>query len=285
MQSWTKATRRLGKIVVDDMTWRYRRLTWHYRYLPDFLIVGAQKSGTTSLYDYLSQHPQLLPSFEKEVHYFNGGLLPTVDIYKKGTAWYRANFPVKRKADAQAITFEASPLYLFNPLVPKRIFDLLPQVKLIVLLRNPTDRAISHYFHERRLNREPLPIYDAFQAEEERLQETHEQKDYQSEVFKNHSYKSRGLYKVQLERYCKYFNRSQLLIINSEDFFSNPRETLEKVFDFVGVDSTFRNRNYKNRSFSRNKTQVAPEVYQYLDDYFRPHNQELYALLGRDFGW
>src|ERR1041384_7789414 len=139
----------------------YARLTWEQRALPDFIIIGAQKAGTSSLFFYLAQHPQLVGSFIKEVHFFDGGMKPGIDNFAKGEPWYRAHFPLRKDLGPTHKTFEASPCYIFNPLAPIRIHDLLPDVKIVALLRNPVDRAISQYFQERRRNREPLEITEA----------------------------------------------------------------------------------------------------------------------------
>jgi hypothetical protein len=183
--------------------WPYRQATWRRRILPDFIIIGAMKSGTSSLFAYLSQHPQLYPSCKKEVHFFDGGLNPKIDTFEKGQAWYRAHFPLTSKMSIDSKTFEASPLYIFNPLAPKRIFDLVPNVKIIAVLRNPIERAISHYFHEKRKNRESLPIYEALLNEEKRLEPVIKRKDYKNRIFIDYSYKTRGLYKEQLESCVK----------------------------------------------------------------------------------
>jgi len=133
--------------------WQYRQATWRSRVLPDFIIIGAKKSGASSVYFYLSQHPQILASYNKEVHYFDGRLIPGIDNYEKGDRWYCGHFPLLKNISANQKTFEASPLYIFNPISPGRIIDLIPQVKIIALLRNQAERAISHYFHEKRINR------------------------------------------------------------------------------------------------------------------------------------
>ncbi len=263
----------------------YRRVTSRDRALPDFIIVGAQKAGTSSLFHYLCQHPQLVPPFTKEVHFFDGGLHPGVDPFEKGPAWYRAHFPPKGTLGECRQTFEASPLYLFNPLVPERIHDLVPTVKLIALLRNPTERAISHYFHERRAGHETLPVMEALLAEEQRLAPVMASGDYQSDTFMNFSYKQRGLYKEQLERFAAYFPWSQILVLSSEEFFREPGQTLRRVFEFVGIDAEFRVGDLKPRNVGRDKAKVGPEVYSYLDDYFAPHNQALYRLIGQGFDW
>ncbi|MEM9227886.1 MAG: sulfotransferase domain-containing protein, partial [Verrucomicrobiota bacterium] len=158
------------------------------------VIIGAQKSGTTSLYDYLIEHPQLLPASNKEVHFFDGGLTPELDAFTAGEAWYRAHFPLVSSVQAGQHSLEATPLYLFNPLVAARMHELIPEVKLIAILRNPTERAISHFFHEKRYGREPLSIAEAMAAEEERLKPAWENEDFKDEAFIHLSYKSRGHY-------------------------------------------------------------------------------------------
>lgn len=168
--------------------WLYRRASSRYRKLPDFLIIGAQKSGTSSLFHYLGQHPALRPAFRKEVHYFDGGL-------KNGESWYRSHFCLDSPGGHQAVkAFEASPLYLFHPLAARRIHDRIPGMKLVVVLRNPVERAISQYFHSRRHGRESLPLMEALQQEDERLAAAIRNENYEDESFIHHSYKRRGLY-------------------------------------------------------------------------------------------
>jgi hypothetical protein len=263
----------------------YRHATSANRVLPDFLIIGAMKSGTSSLFAYLQQHPQLIPSCKKEVHYFDGGGNPDVDKYAKGEAWYRAHFPLRGKLGSGSITFEATPIYIFNPLVPKRVSELVPDVKIIAVLRNPTERAISHYFHAKRIKKETLPIYEALVQEEKRLQPVIERKDYRNWMMVHYSYKKRGLYEEQLRRYLEYFPRKQMLIVSSEDLFGDLHGTLERIFDFVGADTDFRIDDIRARNIGYNRVECDARVYDYLDNYFLPHNQALYELVGEDFGW
>jgi hypothetical protein len=237
------------------------------------------------MYSYLSQHPQLFASFKKEVHFFDGGLDPSVDNYEKGEPWYCSHFPLQKSLSGNHKTFEASPLYIFNPLSPQRIAHLIPKVKIIALLRNPTERAISHYFHEKRNGREPLALDEALQNEISRLEPSLESKDYKSKVFIHHSYKSRGLYKEQLERYLRYFPRDHVLIINSEKFFAKPEMSLKQVFEFVGVDPEYRVADLTPKNVANNRNDVASSVYDYLDEFFTSHNQELYDMLGENYGW
>ena len=267
------------------MAWSYQQVTFRSQALPDFIIIGAMKSGTSSLFDYLGQHPQLFPSSKKEVHFFDGGLTLDVDDFAKGQAWYRAHFPPKKQMSADSKTFEASPLYMFNPLVPKRVFNLIPKVKIIAILRNPTERAISHYFHEKRKGNEPLSIYEALQEEENRLESVIKVQDYKSKTFRQYSYKSRGLYKQQIEGYLNYFSWQQILILSSEELFSEPDSTLRRVLEFVGADPEFKIKDLEARNVATNRSNVDPKVYDYLNNYFLPHNQALYELIEKSYDW
>jgi hypothetical protein len=285
MYSFKKIVPSWAKIVVHRSILRYHQADWRNRYLPDFIIIGAQKSGTSSLYYYLSQHPHLRPSYKKEVHFFDGGLDPNVDNFNKGQAWYRSHFPLKWNTSNNQKVFEASPLYIFNPLAPQRISELIPEVKLIAILRNPMERAISHYFHEIKRGRESLPVMEALQAEEERLIPVIDKQDYKNDIFIHHSYKSRGLYHEQIKRYLDYFPMSNILVINSETLFTQPDDTLRRIFQFVGIDTAFTVKDLKPRNVGSNKTKIDPGVHEYLEDYFLFHNQKLYELIGKNYGW
>ncbi len=147
----------------------FRATTNPMRLMPDFIIIGAMRGGTTSLYSYLTEHPNIGPAYMKEVHFF--------DVYfHKGLPWYRAQFPstvqkyyTERVQKQNFITGEASPYYLFHPHAPRRIARLLPHVKLIVQLRNPVSRAYSHYYHEVNGGHEKLSFAEAIDREEDRI--------------------------------------------------------------------------------------------------------------------
>lgn len=263
----------------------YRHLTASGRVMPDFIIVGAQKAGTTSLFSYLAQHPQLHPSSKKEVHFFSDGKRAGVDRFGRGERWYRAHFPRRETLRDGDRAFEASPSYLFHPLAPERIHRMVPTARLIVMLRNPVDRAISHYFHQRRKGRETLPILEALQAEEERLAPALAREDYRDPVFRQFSYKSRGVYHEQIRRYLEYFPPEQLLIFDADDLFTCPEATLVRVWDFVGVEEAFEGLDLSPRNVGSNRQRVDEDVRTYLEDWFRPHNRALEELLGRDFDW
>lgn len=254
-----------------------RRATACSRPLPDFIIPGAMKAGTTSLFRYLAQHPRILPSSVKEVHYFDASP-------ERGEAWYRAHFPLARRRPPGSLSGEASPYYLFDPRVAERMAALIPKVKLVVLLRDPTERAISHYLHAVRMGFETLPLFEALQAEEGRMASlpARERDARPTRVW--HSYKSRGHYAEQLARYLEHFPSDQILVLPSEPFFEDPRPTLATVLDFLGLPDHMP-AQLAPLNAGGGERPVEPRVRAYLDAYFAPHNEALRRLLGRDFGW
>ena len=158
-------------------------------------------------------------------------------------------------------------------------------MRIIALLRNPTERAISHYFHETRRGRETAAILEALRDEERKLERVIVRRDYKSPAFRHYSYKLRGLYGNQIERYLRYFPRNRRLILCSEQYFEDPLTSLRRVFEFVEVDSAFIPRDLKPRNVATNRSNVDTDVYEYLNSYFRPHNRALYDLIGESFGW
>jgi hypothetical protein len=248
------------------------------RPFPDGIIIGAQKCGTTSLFYYLIQHPAIVGSQPKEVQFFDRN-------YHRGTSWYKAHFPLQ----PHQIKIEASPEYLFLPHIAKRIRDTVPSVKLIVLLRNPTDRAISSYFHQLRAGKETLPIMEALQKEEERTS-TGDQALKNSDFSPNQeylqfSYKRRGIYLEQLQHYWDQFSKENILILQYEKFAADPISIAQFVFQFLGVDSSYSTIDLKQYNVGINKQEVPGEVYDYLNEYFEPHNRALSAALEMEFDW
>ena len=255
--------------------------------LPDFLIIGAARSGTTSLYQYLTEHPSIIPGVGKEIYFFD-------KKFKKGINWYKSFFPTKlnmsiteNKQKTKCLTGEATPRYLHYPHAPKRVFELLPNIKLIVLLRNPIDRAYSHYQMEVSSGNEKLTFEEAIEKEEERtkdiMKKMQSDKNFYSVDFYRKSYLTRGIYLEQLQRWFKFFPRDKFLILKSEDLYSNPSEIYQESLNFLGLPK------YELTSFKahrmRKYSSISKETREKLTDYFRPHNEQLYQLLGRDFDW
>jgi len=262
----------------------WRLLTGPVRVLPDFIIIGAGKCGTSSLYNYLIQHPNIYPAKIKELNYFG----------RRWTKWYRPNFPtiflkhfVKKFRREPFITGEASPFYLLNPLVPIQVKEKIPNVKIIILLRNPVDRAFSQYSQWQKTKHEPLSFEEAIKSEKIRTKEEWENYiDYNSPGSRNHvrySYLEAGLYYDQIKEWMGVFPKEQFLIIKAEDFFSEPLKILYQVFDFLGVQRHEINVSEKLNVGHYEEMNLTTK--KFLKNFFKSHNEKLYKLLGRDFNW
>jgi hypothetical protein len=268
-----------ARVVLRNGVWAYGRATSALRPLPDFLVLGAQKAGTTALYAYLRRHPQISGPSWKEVSFFDRH-------YARGEAWYRGNFPNLARTRGK-IVGEASPSYLFHPLAPQRARALVPEVRLVALVRNPVDRALSHYHHEVALGREPLSFEQALDAEEERLRGEEERlvtdPHYFSREWWSHTYKARGRYAEQLERWLVVFTREQLLVVPTDDLAAEPERTHVRVLEFLGARPQ-RLESYP-RVYERAYEPMRPETRERLAVEFEAPNLLLYELLGRDLGW
>jgi hypothetical protein len=268
-----------ARAVLRNAVWTYGRATAGARPLPDFLIIGAQKAGTTALYAYLRRHPAITGPSWKEVSYFDRH-------YERGEAWYRGNFPNVVRARGKLVG-EASPSYIFHPLGPERVKALVPEARLVALVRNPVDRALSHYHHEVALGREPLRFEEALDAEEERLRGEEErlaaEPGYFSSAWWSHAYKARGRYAEQLERWLELFPRKQLLILPSEELGTDPEPTHAQVLEFLGA-APHRLDSYP-RVYERQYEAMDAETRERLAAEFEAPNRRLYELLGRDLGW
>jgi hypothetical protein len=270
----------------------YRGVTSSIRLLPDFLIIGTQRGGTTSLFHYLEAHACIKSAVNKDLHFFDRK-------YDKGLGWYRGHFPTRveqwftRRLQGRAfLTVEASPSYLFHPHAAGRVARAVPRVRLIVLLRNPVSRAYSQYHHAVELGHESLSFEEAIQGEEERtagewermLREEH----YYSEAFKHRSYLSKGIYVEQLRTWMALFPREQFLILKSEEFYADPAGSVAQVLAFLGLSPD--ELRLEQRAFKQYNNNIYPSglsasTRERLAAYFEPHNRRLYDLLGADFGW
>jgi hypothetical protein len=258
-----------------------RRVGASSRALPDFLIIGTQRGGTSSLYRYLGAHPDVVPALRKETEYFS-------TEYRRGESWYRAHFP--RRTTRPAVTFEATPAYLLHPLAADRAAALLPGAGVIAMLRDPAARAFSQHRHNCRLGNEPLSFGKAIAAEPERLRGEYERiqrdPDYQAIPLRRFGYVERGLYARQLERWFARFDR--VLVVSSEDFMRDPRPVFSSVLDFLGLDQwapdAFANYSYRDPA-TRPGAEMPGDVRNELEIVFRAPNARLRDLLDRDFDW
>jgi hypothetical protein len=273
-------------VRVSDL---YRMITSPLRLLPDFVIIGGQKCGTTSLYNYLIEHPNVLPARNKETRFFQ------TQRYERGELWYRASFPTearKRRAEKEGgqklITGESTPEYLFFPQVPGRVRKMVPHARLIVLLRNPVDRAYSHYQHKVRNGRETLSFEEAIEREEERLAGEVDQvladPRYYSYNLDHYSYLRRGIYVDQLRAWRRFFPKEHLLILRSEDLYEDAPAVVGHTLTFLGLPALDTER-YARHNVGGYAGRMDPAMRERLVKYFRPYNRKLYEYLDRDFSW
>jgi Sulfotransferase domain len=263
-------------------------LTARLRLLPDYLIIGAQRAGTTSLYEYLAQHPGVAPPLmHKGVHFFDTNYTGDLDSYRahfptRTYKWYVSAFRHR-----EFVTGEGSPYYLAHPHAPYRIAELLPNAKLIALLRDPVERAYSHYQHEVARGFEGLVFEEAIEREPDRvageLEKMRADPSYNSFSYQHHTYLTRGRYAEQLEVWYSLFPRQQILVLGSEDFFADPDRTYRKVLEFLGVPpvSLARYEAFNPRRYGR----MEEATRRRLIEYFAEPNRRLYELVGMDFGW
>jgi hypothetical protein len=249
---------------------RQRVETAHLRQYPDFIIIGTQRGGTTSLYRYLAAHPEIGQAYRKEVHFFDR-------YFDKGIDWYLAHFPLRGE---YPVVGEASPFYLFHPEAPARIVAAVPQAKFIVMLRNPVDRAYSQYHMKVERQLETLSFEEAIEREPERLAATDDPLD---PAWRHHSYLARSVYVEQIRRWFDHFPRDRFLIIKSEDFYAEPLQILHQTQAFLGVGphSPTTLKVHHQADYGAMDWLMRRR----LGDYFAPYNRQLYDLLGRDFGW
>ncbi|HET9927586.1 MAG TPA: sulfotransferase [Rubrobacter sp.] len=239
--------------------------------LPDFVVIGTQKGGTSFFYRLLTEHPLVRGAAAKELHFFD-------NKFAEGVGWYRRCFSEGERVDGQrTITGEASPSYLFDPQVPERMARTVPEARLIALLRNPVDRAYSHYQMEVRRGRE-VRSFEVATDEEMTSAEGEE-----NAVDVRYAYLTRGLYAEQLERFSFFASRDRLLVVKSENLFTRRPQVLESVSTFLGLPSF--ESTLAPPAGRPPYEPMDPETRRRLEGYFAPHNERLYNLLGADFGW
>jgi hypothetical protein len=266
----------------------YTLPTNRFRLLPDFLIIGAQRAGTTSLYKYLAQHPAVGPVvLTKGAHYFDTN-------FDKGLGWYRAHFPtrwragvVERRLGVPMQTGEGSPYYVFHPLVPPRVAQTLPGVKLILMVRDPVERAYSQYQHELARGFEDVSFEEAIDLEPSRLagerERMLEDPSYHSFHHQHHSYLARGRYMEQIRTWLEHVDPDRLLTVRMEAFFSHPERGFAEVLRFLGLPE-WRPPAFE-RYNARRYAQLDPAMRRRLVDHFSEPNRELRRYLGVPLEW
>jgi len=261
-----------AKPNLTNFTWKFEQPRD-----PDFVIIGVGKAGTTSLYKYIAEHPQVIPPLEKEInffsHYFNCGL-----------NWYRSYFAPEIQGQ-RFVTGDATPCYLMFPETDQRLFSSFPKTKLIVLLRNPVDRTISHYYDIVRATYEKRSLEEAIYSEIDILKDATEATLMDGSYFRRSwNYLLNSLYVYALKRWMALFPREQFLIIKSEDLYTNSAAVVQQTFQFLDLPE-HQLKSYPKHYPGKYKSKPSDEIRQTLSEYFKPHNEQLEDFLRVKFNW
>ena len=281
------------KDLANLSTRAYALGTVPLRPAPDYLIIGAKRGGTTSLHNYLLRHPGVLGLFpqvrgKKSTDYFFAS-------NSRGEAWYRSHFHatpyrrlVERRLGYRPLGGEASPYYVWDPRLAPRIKETAPDVKAILLLRDPVERAWSHYWERRANDVEPLSFVDALAAEDDRtageLDRMMADPGYHSDAYDFYTYRQRGIYLPQIENWLRHFPAEQLLILVSEEMYADPQSTFDEVCAFLGLPGAAlagETRKYN----SLREGAMDDTVRAQLAARFTDANADLEKFLGRSLGW
>jgi homopolymeric O-antigen transport system ATP-binding protein len=263
---------------------------------PSFLIIGAQKAGTTALFVMLAKHPKILAPKSKEINFFQDDR-----NFSKGYGWYHEHFPIEEDFSSDQITFEATPEYLYRIPAAQRIYDYNKSMKLIVLVRDPVERAYSAWNMYKNFKNKNSPYLVSLaehrsfeQAISQELFEIRSGQHIPYNGFERQDncnmpfpgYISRGIYCEQLIRYFKFFDSSQLLLIHHDDLRSNTLETLRKVTDFLEL-AEFAPETPKGGAAHEGvySSEINSNVRELLREFYRPYNDRLYSLVGVNYGW
>jgi hypothetical protein len=281
-----KRVPRRAETTVRGLMLRWGMLTAPARMLPDVIIVGAQRSGTTTLFRMLSEHPQVTrPTLSKGTAFFDLN-------YQRGMRWYRAHFPLKvtarlRSRGRRHLTFESCGYYMFHPHAAGRMAEQLPDVRVIALLRDPVDRAYSAHRHELRRGFETLEFDEALEQEEERLRGEEQRllADPLARSFEHqhHGYLARSRYVGQVRRLLDTFGPERVLVMDAEALFADAKGEFTRLCEWLGIDPPTEVADEQWNAAPRDP--LSPERRAELTASFAPYDEELSSLLGRPLSW
>ncbi len=278
-------TRNCYRIVYHQLLKRnIFALTGSIRVLPDFLVIGAKRCGTTSLFYHLPEHPCISKSPHDNMGFFN-------DNFHLGVNWYKSFFPTiftrnKIKSEfGNFLAFDVTTTYMEEESTANNVYQIKPNMKIIVILRNPVDRAYSQYHLSLREKEEKRSFEDVIEENMNRLyKESHKRHEIKPKFSaEGNNYLKKGLYAQQLRRWLKIFPRENILIISTEEFESNQQVIYNKIFGFLDI-SQFEIKNTEKME-KGNYTPMKSETRSLLLDYFRSHNDELFKLIDKKFDW
>ena len=269
---------------------------------PHFLILGAQKAGTSALFDYLARHPRLVCAREKEVGYFtpeiarvwsghpHSTVLARLDgahedshLRRRAENWYASLFPVPRPWRSD-LFFEATPEYLHFPQAAARIRSFRPEMKLVAILRDPVERAYSAWKMYHNFTGPDLAALRDPRSFEQAMLDELEGRDAPGTP-PGADYLARGIYHAQLRRYLEVFPAEQVLIVENGELASAQGPTLNRVCRFLGVHEFGRWTDQARVLAGPDETPMSSEIRTRLARFFAPHNALLYAMIGRRFAW
>ncbi|MGB0653667.1 MAG: sulfotransferase domain-containing protein [Thermoplasmatota archaeon] len=262
----------------------HRTATARWRALPDFLLIGAQKAGTTSFYHDLAAHPDILPARAKEVHYFDRDAPAG-----RPERWYRAQFPLARRLKGGRITGEATPAYLYDHQVPGRAAAMVPDAKLLILLRDPVARAVSAARALQRSADLPasmddvlLEAADVFEAADFDELWQRPGKSRQQMLF---GLLARGCYARQLRHWQEHVPAEQMLVLSAERLFAKPAAVYQGATRFLGIRDWTPPRHAHHNPGQGKPQAVSPATEARIRALLQPHDEALWALLGVDEPW
>ncbi len=267
----------------------YRAIPGLLKKFPDFMVVGQMKCGTSTLFHYLKMHPEINPPKLKEVKYFDFQPFHSKFWYKG----HMGNWKWGGGKDKQFKTFDNSPTYFSVPRCAQTIHHLLPNIKIIIILRNPVDRAYSHYQMRVRKKQENLTFEEAIKEESKRIEQFKQQLSLRESSLYHafyYPYIRFGKYIEDVNRWYEIFPNENLLIINSGDFSKNPVSEYEKVCNFLGISKPNQEIiDYINNPKSRKNVgyyePMKENTRNELTEFFKPYNKQLSKFLNRDFNW
>ena len=265
----------------------FHGITASLRILPDFLVIGVGRGGTTSCFHYLSQHPSIIGSAYDDIGFFDQN-------FHLGLNWYRSMFPTKflkkkiAKKFGKCLTYDVTPAYIRKPWAARRIKELFPEIKLIALLRNPVDKAYSHYNSKMQVEGDTKTTFEEMIEEDIKMIEKFENTNsiIDDEYFRNYIEKSplgRGLYAQQLKIWFELFDPKQLLILTSEELSTETNKTMNKIFQFLDLPD-YEIPDTAKRS-TGNYTNMKMDTRKKLISFFSKYNQDLFKLLNQEFDW
>jgi hypothetical protein len=277
--------RQLYRIIYYQLIQRHIfAITGFIRVIPDFLVIGAKRCGTTSLYQHLPEHPCISKSPHDNMGFFN-------DNFHLGVNWYKSFFPTtftRKKIKSKFgnfLAFDVTTKYMEEESTANNVYQTKPNMKIIIILRNPVDRAYSQYHLSVRQTAERRSFEDVVEENMNRLnKESHEHYKIKPKFSaKEDNYLKKGLYALQLRYWLKIFPRENILIVSTEEFESNQQIIYNKIFEFLNI-SKFEVKNTKKMQ-KGNYPPIKSETRNLLLDYFRPHNHELFELINMEFDW